>query len=179
MNSFSCQLANGRYLARLYFAETFEGITVPASACSPSASRTCIRGFRYLAKTASQSRICSKRCPWRLPRRIPDCLHEPDRKPEINAIEITPQASPAAGAGAAPSATSAGAAAPDEQERPAVSRSSRGGRGSFGSQITLGPDDKPAFDDPPAEFNVVRDDIPHGKLEVIQYDSKTVALAVT
>ncbi len=43
-----------------------------------------------------------------------------------------------------------------------------------GGQITLGPDDKPAFDDPPADFNVVRDDIPHGKLEMIQYDSKTV-----
>ena len=38
----------------------------------------------------------------------------------------------------------------------------------------LGPDDKPAFDDPPADFNEVRDDIPHGKLEMIEYDSKTV-----
>jgi enterochelin esterase-like enzyme len=38
----------------------------------------------------------------------------------------------------------------------------------------LGPDDKPAFDDPPAGFNVARDDIPHGKLTVSQYDSKTV-----
>ena len=53
-------------------------------------------------------------------------------------------------------------------------RPGRGGRGGFGGQITLGPDDKPAFDDPPADFNVVRDDIPHGKLEMIQYDSKTV-----
>jgi enterochelin esterase-like enzyme len=53
-------------------------------------------------------------------------------------------------------------------------RPRRGGRGGFGGPITLGPDDKPAFDDPPAGFNVVRDDIPHGKLEMIQYDSKTV-----
>ena len=44
----------------------------------------------------------------------------------------------------------------------------------FGGPIVLGPDDKPAFDDPPADFNVVRDDIPHGKLEMIEYDSKTV-----
>jgi len=38
----------------------------------------------------------------------------------------------------------------------------------------LGPDDKPAFDDPPAGFNVKRDNIPHGKMEMIEYDSKTV-----
>jgi enterochelin esterase-like enzyme len=38
----------------------------------------------------------------------------------------------------------------------------------------LGPDDKPAFDEPPANFNVVRNDVPHGKLEMIEYQSKTV-----
>jgi enterochelin esterase-like enzyme len=40
--------------------------------------------------------------------------------------------------------------------------------------IVLGPEDKPAFPDPPAGFNVMRDNIPHGKLEMIQYDSKSV-----
>ncbi len=50
----------------------------------------------------------------------------------------------------------------------------RGGRGGFGGPITLGPDDKPAFDDPPAGFDKKREDIPHGKLEMIEYDSKTV-----
>jgi enterochelin esterase-like enzyme len=55
-----------------------------------------------------------------------------------------------------------------------IPRQVRRGRGGFGGPIVLGPDDKPAFDDPPASFNVVRDDIPHGKLEMIQYDSKTV-----
>ena len=49
-----------------------------------------------------------------------------------------------------------------------------GGRGGFGGPIELGPDDKPAFDDPPAGFDEVRDDIPHGKLERVEYDSKTV-----
>jgi enterochelin esterase-like enzyme len=38
----------------------------------------------------------------------------------------------------------------------------------------LGPDDKPAFDDPPAGINVRREGISHGKLEMIEYDSKTV-----
>ena len=45
-------------------------------------------------------------------------------------------------------------------------------RGPFGGPIVFGPDDKAAFDDPPADFKVVRETIPHGKLEMIQYDSK-------
>lgn len=47
-------------------------------------------------------------------------------------------------------------------------------RGGFGGPIVLGPDDKPAFGDPPAGFRTVRDGIPHGKLELIEYDSKSV-----
>jgi enterochelin esterase-like enzyme len=38
----------------------------------------------------------------------------------------------------------------------------------------LGPDDKPAFPDPPAGFNVKRDNIAHGELTHVQYDSKTL-----
>jgi enterochelin esterase-like enzyme len=50
-----------------------------------------------------------------------------------------------------------------------------GGRGRRGGQpIVLGPDDKPAFDNPPAGFNLKREGVPHGKLEMIEYDSKTV-----
>ncbi len=36
------------------------------------------------------------------------------------------------------------------------------------------PDDRPAFPDPPAGFEKARDNIPHGKLEMIEYASKTV-----
>jgi len=50
----------------------------------------------------------------------------------------------------------------------------RGPRGGFGGPITLGPDDKPAFDDPPPGIVTRRDGIPRGKLEMIEYDSKTV-----
>ncbi|MEO5711910.1 MAG: alpha/beta hydrolase-fold protein [Luteolibacter sp.] len=42
------------------------------------------------------------------------------------------------------------------------------------SQLQLGPDDKPAYEAPPAGFNAKRDGIPHGRLEMIEYDSKTV-----
>jgi enterochelin esterase-like enzyme len=43
-----------------------------------------------------------------------------------------------------------------------------------GNNITLREDDKPAFPEPPAGWDARRDGIPHGKLEVIEYDSKTV-----
>jgi enterochelin esterase-like enzyme len=57
---------------------------------------------------------------------------------------------------------------------PAQQGAGRGGRGGFGGAIELGPDDKPAFPDPPAGFNVRREDIPHGELKVVQYDSKSL-----
>jgi hypothetical protein len=44
----------------------------------------------------------------------------------------------------------------------------------MGGQITLGPDDKQVAPDPPAGFNVVRNNIPHGALTHLQYDSKTL-----
>src|ERR1051325_2465486 len=58
---------------------------------------------------------------------------------------------------------------------PAPQAAGRGaGRGGFGGPIELGPDDKPAFPDPPAGFNVKRDNIPHGELVAVQYDSKSL-----
>lgn len=47
-------------------------------------------------------------------------------------------------------------------------------RGGFNRPIVLGPDDKPAFDDPPADFRTPREGIPHGTLEMVEYDSKSV-----
>ena len=44
----------------------------------------------------------------------------------------------------------------------------------FGNAIVLKEDDKPAFDEPPAGWDVMRAEIPHGKLEMIDYESKTV-----
>ena len=48
------------------------------------------------------------------------------------------------------------------------------GRGGFGGPIELGPDDKPSFPDPPAGFNVKRDNIAHGELTAVPYDSKSL-----
>jgi len=47
-------------------------------------------------------------------------------------------------------------------------------RAAFGRPIVLGPDDKAVFPEPPAGFAVKRDNIPHGMLEMMEYDSKTV-----
>ncbi|MCU7552105.1 glycoside hydrolase family 97 catalytic domain-containing protein [Chitinophagaceae bacterium LB-8] len=41
--------------------------------------------------------------------------------------------------------------------------------------IKLGPDDKPAFDNPPAGFRDKRDNIAHGSIATVQYDSKTLS----
>lgn len=40
--------------------------------------------------------------------------------------------------------------------------------------IKLNPDDVPAFPDPPRGFDATREDIPHGKLEMITYESNSV-----
>ncbi|HLP75423.1 MAG TPA: alpha/beta hydrolase-fold protein, partial [Candidatus Paceibacterota bacterium] len=59
-------------------------------------------------------------------------------------------------------------------QRPGGPRPRRGGPGGFGGPIELGPDDKPAFPEPPAGFNSRRADIPHGEIAVVQYDSKSL-----
>ncbi|MCA9044119.1 MAG: esterase family protein [Planctomycetaceae bacterium] len=47
-------------------------------------------------------------------------------------------------------------------------------RRRFGVPPKLNEDDNAAFPDPAAGFSAVREDIPHGKLEMIEYESKTV-----
>ncbi len=47
-------------------------------------------------------------------------------------------------------------------------------RGGFGGPITLGPDDKAAFPPAPEGFDKARENIAHGKLEMVEYDSKSV-----
>ncbi len=48
------------------------------------------------------------------------------------------------------------------------------GRGRSGGPIVLNEDDKPAFPDPPEGFDKERSGIPHGKVDVVEYDSKSV-----
>jgi enterochelin esterase-like enzyme len=50
----------------------------------------------------------------------------------------------------------------------------QGGRRGFGGPIELKPDDKPAFPDAPEGFDKAREGIAQGKLEMVEYDSKSV-----
>jgi enterochelin esterase-like enzyme len=57
----------------------------------------------------------------------------------------------------------------------AQARSPQGGRGrGFGGPIELGPDDKAVFANPAEGFDKVREGIAHGKLETVEYESKSV-----
>lgn len=59
------------------------------------------------------------------------------------------------------------------QENSDTQRRPRGPRG-FGEPIVLEADDVRAYPEPPAGFDTPRENIPHGKIEMIEYDSKTV-----
>ncbi len=70
----------------------------------------------------------------------------------------------------APAQTAAAAPAPGQ-------RGGRGGRGGgFGGPITLGPDDKAAFPNPAEGFDKAREGVAQGKLERVDYDSKSVGV---
>ena len=75
--------------------------------------------------------------------------------------------------GSSPKAEAAGAASTNPGATNAAP--GRGGRG-FGGPIELKPDDKPAFPNPPEGFDKPRDGIERGKLERVDYDSKTVGV---
>ena len=61
---------------------------------------------------------------------------------------------------------------PEPQTPPAPPRGRR--PGGFGGKIELAPDDVAAFAAPPDGFKTERQGIPHGRLETITYESKTV-----
>jgi enterochelin esterase-like enzyme len=68
-----------------------------------------------------------------------------------------------------PADNSSGARPAATQPAAAPQRGRRGNR-----PIVLGPDDKQVYPDPPAGFDVMREGIAHGRLEMVEYDSKTV-----
>lgn len=61
-----------------------------------------------------------------------------------------------------------------EVAKPATAPTPQEPRIPRGRNIVLGPDDKPAFNEPPAGIAAKREGIAHGRLEMIEYDSKTV-----
>lgn len=65
---------------------------------------------------------------------------------------------------------------PRPNNAPNQNRPQQGRRGpnGFGGPIELGPDDKQIYPDPDDSIVAKREDIAHGKLEMIEYESKTV-----
>src|SRR5688500_8505196 len=55
-----------------------------------------------------------------------------------------------------------------------ATNSGAGRRGGFGGPIVLTADDKAAFANPPSGFDKAREGIAHGKIELVEYDSKSV-----
>jgi uncharacterized protein len=74
---------------------------------------------------------------------------------------------------ATPTAPSKDKAIENTEDPQAINRR-RGGPGGFGGPIELGPDDVAVYEAPPEGFTSERADISHGKLELIEYESKTV-----
>jgi len=62
-----------------------------------------------------------------------------------------------------------------QNQKPSGNDTSGVRKGGFGGPIKLGPDDKPAFDNPPAGFRDKRENIAHGTIATVQYDSKTLS----
>jgi enterochelin esterase-like enzyme len=90
-----------------------------------------------------------------------------------NTIQFTRKAGDFGSQEAKATRVGAGAVAP-EAPRAQAGDAPRRGRGGFGGPITLGPDDKRAFPPEPEGFDKTRAGIAHGKLEMVEYNSKTV-----
>jgi enterochelin esterase-like enzyme len=71
------------------------------------------------------------------------------------------------------SVTMAASAAAQEPASPPANPA-QAARGRMSKPVVLNPDDVPAYPEAPAALFERRESIPHGKLELIEYDSKTV-----
>ena len=88
----------------------------------------------------------------------------------VAAVPLSAQSPAGAPPAAAPAPQASGGG---QAPLPGPGRGGRGGRG--GNQpIVLNPDDVMAFPEPADDIVAVRDTVPHGTLEMIEYDSKTV-----
>ncbi len=108
MESFSCKLANGKYTVKLHFAETFEGITGPGERVfSYNVQGREFKDFDIWAKTGGPNRAYIETVPVQVTNgELRITFTSQVENPEINAIEIIPEAMAQDGA-AAPQATPA------------------------------------------------------------------------
>jgi enterochelin esterase-like enzyme len=173
MDSFSWPVPNGKYLVKLHFAETFEGITGPGERVfSFNVQGREFKDFDVWVKAGGPLKAYIESVPVEVTDgKIKVTFTPKVENPQICAIEIVPRGN--GDLTKEESLTKREAAdAPAQPAGPGARRA--GGRGGFGGPIELGPDDKPAFPEPPAGFNARRNDVPHGDVKVVEYDSKTL-----
>ncbi len=142
MRAFSCKIANGRYLAKLHFAETYEGITGPGQRIfSFNVQRHEFKDFDIWAKAGGPSRAYIKTVPVEVTNGVFRVTFTAQvENPAINAIEIVPQAEASAGA-AAPAAAvriNAGLSVPFTDSSGQVWQPDTGFEGGMTSQVAGG-----------------------------------------
>jgi hypothetical protein len=93
MDSFSCKVPNGKYLAKLYFAETFDGITGPGGRVfSFNAQGHEFKDFDVWVKAGGPDRAYVESVPVEVTYGVFRIDFTSNiENPEINAIELIPQ----------------------------------------------------------------------------------------
>ena len=96
MDSFSCKVPNGKYLAKLYFAETFEGITGPGQRVfSYKVQGHEFKDFDIWVKAGGPNRAYIETVPVEVTNgEFKITFESKVENPEINAIELIPQSAP-------------------------------------------------------------------------------------
>jgi outer membrane protein assembly factor BamB len=100
MRAFSCKIPNGKYLAKLYFAETYEGITGPGQRVfSYNVQGHEFKDFDIWVKTGGPRRAYIEKVPVEVTNGEFRIVFTPKvENPAIKAIEIIPQAGAASSA---------------------------------------------------------------------------------
>lgn len=94
MNSFSCKVPNGKYAARLHFAETYDGITGPGQRVfSFTVQGHEFKDFDVWVKAGGAARAYVETVPVEVTNGEFKIVFTPNiENPQINAIELIPQA---------------------------------------------------------------------------------------
>jgi len=93
MNSFSCSIPNGKYIAKLHFAETFEGVTGPGQRVFTfNVQGKEFKDFDVFVKAGGSNRAYIETVPVEVTNgKFTITFTSNVENPEINAIEIMPQ----------------------------------------------------------------------------------------
>ncbi len=142
MRAFSCKIPNGKYLAKLYFAETYEGITGPGQRVfSYSVQGHEFKDFDVWAKTGGPRRAHVESVPVEVTNGEFRIVFTPKvENPAIKAIEIIPQGKAATGAAssAATVRINAGSSEPFTDSSGHVWQPDSGFEGGMTSQMSGG-----------------------------------------